>query len=77
VWKNGWKLFVRYAQHNMDMPMTTNPLTWDVRQTSLSLVQPLAKSVWIQYEYEINAERTLTGAKVQNDLFFVELFSGF
>lgn len=77
VWKNGWKLFVRYAQHNMDMPMTANPLTWDTRQTSLSLVQPLAKSVWIQYEYEINAERTLTGAKVQNDLFFVELFSGF
>lgn len=75
--KSGWKVFVRYAQQNMDTPLTNNPLSWDVRQTSISVVQPIAKSVWIQYEYEFNTERSDTGKDVGNDLFFVELFSGF
>lgn len=72
----GWKVFVRYSQQNMDTAPTTNPLSWDLRQTSISVVQPIAKSVWIQYEYEINDERT-DGGGVGNDLFFVELFTGF
>ncbi|MBP6964124.1 MAG: hypothetical protein KBC96_06945 [Armatimonadetes bacterium] len=75
--KNGWKLFARYAQQNMDTPLANNPLTWDVQQVSLSMVQPIAKSVWLQYEYEINNEDALGGGKVDNDLFFIELFSGF
>lgn len=73
---SGWKVFVRYSQQNMDTPLTANPLSWDTRQTSISVVQPIAKSVWIQYEYEINDEKT-GGANVANDLFFIELFSGF
>ena len=75
---NGWKYFVRYSQQNMDTPATANPLTWDQRQTSLSVVQPLNKGLWLQYEYEINDEEPLAGiSKVKNNLFFVELFSGF
>ena len=77
VWPTGWKLFARYSQQNMHTPRTNNPLTWDVQQISLSLVQPLGKSVWIQYEYELNDENTNTGATVSNNLFFVELFTGF
>ncbi len=74
---SGWKVILRYAQQNMDTPLTSNPLSWDVQQTSISVVQPIAKSVWIQYEYEINTERTNTGGDVGNDVFFIELFSGF
>lgn len=73
---SGWKIIVRYAQQNMDIAPITNPLSWDVRQTSISVVQPIAKSVWIQYEYEINSEKT-DGASVGNNVFFIELFSGF
>ncbi len=74
--KNGWKFFVRYSEQNMDTPISNNALTWDLKQTSISLVQPIAKSVWLQYEYEINSEET-GGPSVSNNLFFVELFSGF
>jgi len=44
----------------------------------LSIVQPLRRGLWLQYEYEINDEKPPAGVgKVQNNLFFVELFSGF
>jgi len=74
----GWKFFVRYSK--LDMPsaiLSDNPLSWDAKQISLSAVQPLRKALWIQYEYEINSEKTDTGESVKNNLFFVELFSGF
>lgn len=74
---NGWKYIVRYSQQNMDIVPTDNPLTWDINQISLSMVQPIRKNVWLQYEYEFNGEHTNTGRKVANDLFFVELFSAF
>jgi len=74
---SGWKVFVRYSQQNMDTALTDNALTWDVRQTSISVVQPIAKSVWIQYEYEINTENSDIGSNVGNNLFFIELFTGF
>ncbi len=74
---NGWKAFVRYSKKNMDTPLTDNPLSWDLNQTSISVVQPIGKSVWLQYEYEINGEDTNTGQSVGNNIFFVELFAGF
>lgn len=74
---NGWKAFVRHSRKNMDTPATDNPLSWDLDQTSISVVQPIGKSVWLQYEYEINGEQTNTGAGVGNNIFFVELFAGF
>lgn len=74
----GWRYYARYSQQDMDTAATTNPLTWDTQQVTLSLVQPLKKSLWLQYEYEINSEDPPAGvSKVKNNLFFVELFTGF
>jgi hypothetical protein len=73
-----WRFYARYSQQNMDIVPTTNPLTWDTRQISLSAVQPLRKGLWLQYEYERNLENPVASvAKVKNDLFFIELFTGF
>jgi hypothetical protein len=74
---SGWKLFARYGAQNMDTLRTDNPLSWDTQQLSLSLVEPLRKGLWLQYEYEHNMENSNTGVDVPNDIFFVELFSGF
>lgn len=76
--KSGWKFFTRYAEQNMNTPLTDNPLSWDTKQISVSLVQPLRKALWIQYEYEFNMENTDVGRDViDNNIFFVELFTGF
>lgn len=74
---SGWKFYVRQSKQDMDLVPTDNPLTWDVTQTSLSVVQTLRKNLWLQYEYEINGEKSNTGDKVSNNIFFVELFSAF
>jgi len=75
---SGWKVFARYGVQDMDVTATSNQLTWDTQQISLSVVQPLRKNLWIQYEYEINDEDPPAGVgSVKNDLFFVELFTGF
>jgi hypothetical protein len=73
----GWKYFARYGQQNMYTPATNNPLSWDDRQLTLSIVQPISKTVWLQYEGEFNTAKTDTGAKPKDNLFFVELFTGF
>lgn len=71
----GWKFYVRYAQQNMGSAANpANPLSWDTRQLSISAVQPLRKGLWLQYEMEINTEKP---GSVSNNIFFVELFSGF
>ncbi|MGC8835139.1 MAG: hypothetical protein ACP5R4_13920 [Armatimonadota bacterium] len=71
----GWKFFARYAQQNMGAAANpANPLSKDIRQLSLSAVQPLRKGLWMQYELELNTEKP---GKVRNNIFFVELFSGF
>ena len=73
----GLKFYARYGAQDSGLAATTNPLTWDTQQISLSVVQPIAKSVWMQYEFEINSEDTYNGKDVRNNLFFVELFTGF
>jgi hypothetical protein len=75
--RNGWKVFARYGTQNMDTPRTANPLSWDTKQLSLSVVQPLRKGLWMQYEYERNREGTNSGVNIPNDIFFAELFTGF
>lgn len=75
---SGWKFFVRYSQQNMDTPRTDNPLSWDTTQTTFSVVQPISKTMWMQYEYELNGENPPAGIdKIDNDLFFAELFVAF
>ncbi|NLC56474.1 MAG: hypothetical protein GX774_06540 [Armatimonadetes bacterium] len=73
---SGWRFYARYGLQEMHTARTANPLSWDTRQFSLSVVQPLRQGLWLQYEYERNSERT-HGPKVNNDLFFAELFTGF
>lgn len=80
--RGNMRYYVRYSQqnikHNADVPLTANPLSWDTRQVSLSVVQTLRKNLWLQYEAEINDEKPLPGIpKRKNNLFFVELFTGF
>jgi len=73
-----WRFYARYGEQNMDVTPSANPLSWDIRQISLSAVQPLGKTTWLQYEYEINSEDVPAGVNsVSNNLFFIELFSGF
>lgn len=73
----GWKFYTRYAEQNMDTPRTNNPLSWDTQQWNFSIVQPLRKDLWLQYEAELNNELTDTGAHVKNNIAFVELYVGF
>lgn len=74
----GLKYYARYGQQDMNTPKTDNPLTWDNFQTTFSIVQPIRKNVWMQYEYEINTQRPKAGiAKISDNLFFAELFTGF
>jgi hypothetical protein len=74
---SGWKAFARYGFQEMHTATTANPLSWDTGQLSLSVVQPLRKGLWLQYEYEKNLELVPSAMKVKNDLFLVELFTGF
>jgi hypothetical protein len=73
----GWKFYARYSQQNTDAVRTANPLSWDVQQITLSVVQPIRKGIWMQYEYEINTEDSNTGADVKNNIGFAELFVSF
>ena len=73
----GWRFYAKYGQQNMDTPTTINPLTWDTKQLMLSAVQPISKTVWLQYEAELNTENANPSGKVKNNLFFVELFTAF
>ena len=78
---DGWKFFLRYGKQDIGIAPTANPLSWPTKQWSISAVQPLGKALWIQYEYEINSEKPKLEkgypTSVKNNLFFVELFTGF
>lgn len=74
---NGWKFYTRYGTQNMNIVPTNNPLTWDTQEITISIVQPLRKNLWLQYEYNVNLEKTNTGADVPNNVGFVELFASF
>jgi hypothetical protein len=77
----GRRFYARYGKLNLDPPaVTSNSYTWDQKQLILSVVQPLRKGkpLWLQLEFIRNDEdpAPLT-AKVDNDVLFLELFSGF
>jgi len=76
-------LYLRYGEMNIDVPKTTSTITWDTKQFAASYVLPLKSpnfkaAKWLQFEYEHNTEKTVSGAdQIPNDLFFVELFTAF
>jgi hypothetical protein len=77
----GLKYYARYGRLNLDpYAVTTNQYTWDQKQLILSVVKPLRKGkpVWLQLEYINNGEEPPAGtSKVNNNVLFLELFSGF
>jgi hypothetical protein len=77
----GLRLYARYGKLNLDPPAATaNPYTWDQKQLILSAVKPLraGKPVWLQLEYIKNDEDPPPGVSdVDNDVLFLELFTGF
>jgi hypothetical protein len=76
-------LFVRYTSLDIDVPVTTNSITWDTQQWAISYVYPLhiknrLSPKWVQIEYERNMEDPPAGLEeVPNNVFFIELFTAF
>lgn len=80
--KDKARFYVKYAALNNDFgppnPNPTNPITWDIQQLTIGVVQPIRKGVWAELNYERNMERPQGGAaSVDNDILFVEFFTGF
>jgi len=76
--KNSRRYYVRYAALNNNVAPTANAPTWPTEQLTFGIVQPIRQGVWAELNYEKNMERPGGGAKdVDNDLLFVEFFTGF
>lgn len=75
--KDRW--YVRWAALNNDVaPIVGTPTTYNTQQLTFAYVHPISRGVWIELDYERNLESVPTGgASIDNDLFFVELFTGF
>jgi len=75
------KYYARYGQLDLEPPaVTSSTYTWDQQQLMLSVVKPLrrGKPLWLQLEYLMNHEDPPAGvAHVRDDVFFLELFTGF
>lgn len=72
------RMYVRYNALNNDKAPTPEKLTWDNQQWIFAFVQPIAKGVWAELEYEKNSSSPGTGGVApDNDLLFMELFTGF
>jgi hypothetical protein len=75
------KFYARYGQLDLDPPaVTSSTYTWDQQQLILSVVKPLrqGKPVWLQLEYIRNEEDPPPGtSEVDNNVLFLELFTGF
>ena len=76
--KNARRLYARYSAINNDQTPTATQITWPVQQLLIGIVQPIGKGVWAELDYEKNTETPGGGAAdVDNDLLFVEFFTGF
>lgn len=73
--KDSRRAYLRYSALNYDRsPIANQPLTWEPQQLTLGIVQPIRKGVWAEFQYERNTE---SGGDRDNDLLFVEFFTGF
>ena len=69
------RAYLRYAAVSNDRaPLIGLPYTYDLKQLTFGYVVPIRKGVWAEIEYEKNWE---SFDQVDNDLFFVEFFTGF
>jgi len=77
--KDTWRAYVRYASIVSNLtPVAASPSTYDPQQLTFAVIKPLFKGVWIECDYEKNVQRVPRGGrKIDDGLFFVELFTGF
>lgn len=52
-------------------------LTWAPQQLTIGVVQPIRKGVWVEVDYEKNMAYTGGFAEPNNDMLFMEVFTGF
>ena len=72
------RFYAKYAALNNNKTPTSLPYSWDTQQLTIGIIQPLRKGVWMEFEYEKNWESPGGGASdVDNDLLFLEFFTGF
>ena len=75
--KDKMRAYVRYsAIDNGRSVVPGQQLTYDIQQLTVGLVQPIRKGVWAELNYEKNWESTGGAPKVDNDILFVEFFTG-
>lgn len=76
--KDSRRFYLRYSALDNDQTPTANSLTWNTQQLTLGIVQPITKGVWAEFQYEKNMEDPASGSSnVDDDLLFVEFFTGF
>ncbi|MDD5131853.1 MAG: hypothetical protein PHH44_04250 [bacterium] len=71
-------VYGRYGMVTPDITATASSYTWELRQTVAGVIYYFTKSIWLQTELEFNDESPLAGIeKIDNDVYFTELFVGF
>lgn len=72
------RAYLRWSALNNDWAPSTNPASWATQQLTLGVVQPIRKGVWAEVNWERNTETPPAGvAEIDNDVLFLELFTGF
>jgi len=83
---NAMKAYARWGVSNLDLSAAdvspgsvTDQLTFDNEQLMFSLVQPIRPGVWVEIAYIANDQDPLVAgvSLPENDIGFVELFTGF
>lgn len=74
VFADGHKVFAKYGKINNNKPVNADLKTWEPKQWMFGAVHPITKNIWVEANYEINEEN---GGNIDNDILFVELFTGF
>lgn len=76
--KDRMRAYVRWSALNNDRSPNANQTTWDTQQLKVGVVQPIRKGVWAEVNYEKNTENPGAGlAERDNDMLFLEVFTGF
>lgn len=79
--KDKTRFYMRWSALSNNKPInnaTNNrQLTWPTKQFTIGVIQPIRKGIWVEADYEKNMESTGGWAKSKNDIFFIEVFTGF
>lgn len=71
-------VYGRYGMVTPDIDATASSYTWDLKQTVAGFIYYFTKSIWLQTELEFNDESPMDGIeKIDNDVYFTELFVSF